>query len=292
VISPLQSQASNITPILNLSNSTNGTLKTYEKCYRDLKISRQLGIGVFGIVYQGQKKDRSLIAIKQLLIDGEITADYLLQVSNTSQTLVGLQHPNLVSFYGMTVAGPLCLVSEYIEGASLVELIKTNTPLTPKIISQIVFGVAKAMAHLHKNNVVHGILASRNILVDNNGNPKLTDFGLMSILPKDNLMTSDLAPIRWYAPEYIANINKTYEKTSDVWCFGVVLWEIVERKEPFAGMDPLQVVSKVTTEKLRLHIPEHCEPTVLSELMFKCWKEDPAQRVTFQDICQLCTSRL
>jgi serine/threonine protein kinase len=93
---------------------------------------------------------------------------------------------------------------------------------------------------------------------------------------------SNIGPIRWMAPESLS-FNE-YSKASDIWSFGIVVWEIITRKEPHTDIDPIEVGVRIRDEHLVPPIPEDCDP-MWRDLMLKCWNTDPEQRPTFDDIC-------
>jgi serine/threonine protein kinase len=139
--------------------------------------------------------------------------------------------------------------------------------------------------HLHEHNIVHRDLAARNILLTGSGDPKISDFGMSRILQKEEegKTKKNLGPIRWMAPESLA--QRTYSKKSDVWSFGIVVYEIVARREPHTEVNPLEVGLLIRDRHLTPKIPSHCPP-ILREVMQLCWQADPNQRPSFKEICR------
>ncbi len=188
-------------------------------------------------------------------------------------------HPNIVQLLGISTDGPYPLVIlEYCNNGSLDNLLfDTNQkiPMTQQI--HIATGIAKGLYHLHTNNIVHRDLAARNILM-HNGEPKISDFGMSRALKEATQAgktTSNIGPIRWMAPESIA--NQTYSFKSDVWMFGIILYEITARQEPHIGEDILNTGIKIRDSGLPPTIPEDCPP-LLREIMQMCWNTDPNAR--------------
>jgi serine/threonine protein kinase len=201
-------------------------------------------------------------------------------------------HRNVVQILGVSIDGPEpIIVLEYCAGGSLDILLyrNKNIPISNKRKIDLVRGIASGMLHLHTHNIVHRDLAARNILLtqeNENGEPKISDFGMSRILEKKDSgqTTSSVGPVCWMAPESVA--NGIYSKKSDVWSFGIVVYEIVARREPHYNMDLVTVAIEIKENGLTPKIPHDC-PSTLRELMEMCWQKDPNQRPTFETICKM-----
>jgi len=194
-------------------------------------------------------------------------------------------HPNVVQVFGVSLDGPQpVIVLEYCNGGSLDKLLcDSKVKLNEEYKIQLVRGIAAGLFHLHKHNIVHRDLAARNILLANSNEPKISDFGMSRILQEMEGKTySNIGPIRWMAPESIG--QRKYSKQSDVWSFGIVVWEIAAQSEPHTDVDPVDVGALIRDEGLTPKIPNDCPP-ILRELMEMCWKKDPNQRPNFEAIC-------
>ena len=140
-------------------------------------------------------------------------------------------------------------------------------------------------------NIYTQDLAARNVMVDKDEICKVGDFGLLRELPKDEdiyVATTKMPfPIRWMAPESL--MKKEFSPASDVWSFGVVMWEMFSpREKPYDGMDNTQVAVNVN-QGMRLAIPEPYPPTVES-IMKACWQHNPSKRPSFLLIASLLTN--
>jgi serine/threonine protein kinase len=176
---------------------------------------------------------------------------------------------------------------EYCAGGSLDKyLFGTDIQLTEETTISLVAGIAKGMLHLHKNNIIHRDLAARNILLTEAKQPKISDFGMSRLLQQqqEGKTNTNVGPLRWMAPESLA--DRTYSTKSDVWTFGIVVWEIVAKQEPHLDQDPLNVGKLIRDEFLVPKIPSQCPP-ILAEIMQMCWKPKPDERPDFEEICKL-----
>ncbi len=145
-------------------------------------------------------------------------------------------------------------------------------------------GVAAGMAHLHLEGIVHRDLAARNILLTENKDPKVADFGLARITQDTDdpqHTKSDVGPVKWMSPESIR--DREYSSKSDVWSFGCIVYEIMTRSVPFAELAAIQVATRVVYENLRLPVPQNA-PLWLGNLMDRCFAYNKAQRPDFHEL--------
>lgn len=144
--------------------------------------------------------------------------------------------------------------------------------------------VAKGMNCLHTSvpTIVHRDLKSPNLLVDNNWNVKVCDFGLSRLKHSTFLSSKSTAGTpEWMAPEVLRN-EQSNEKC-DVYSFGVILWELATLRMPWGGMNPMQVVGAVGFQDRRLEIPKEIDPLV-ARIIWECWQKDPNLRPSFAQL--------
>jgi len=150
--------------------------------------------------------------------------------------------------------------------------------------------VAEGMSHLHNYNIIHRDLAARNILLSNSniddGCLKVSDFGMSRVLQQDieYKTKSGVGPVCWMAPESIN--QRIFSKKSDVWMFGVLVYEIAARREPHTDKSRLTISLEIGENFLTPTIPNDCPPK-LRQLMEMCWNKQPDQRPNFQMICKI-----
>ncbi|KAJ8374266.1 hypothetical protein SKAU_G00048460 [Synaphobranchus kaupii] len=167
------------------------------------------------------------------------------------------------------------IVTEFMENGALDSFLRLNDgQFTVIQLVGMLRGIAAGMKYLSDMNYVHRDLAARNILVNSNLVCKVSDFGLSRFLeddPNDPTYTSSLGgkiPIRWTAPEAIA--YRKFTSASDVWSYGIVMWEVMSYGErPYWDMSNQDVINAVEQD-YRLPPPMDC-PTALHQLMLDCW---------------------
>ncbi|KAL7644489.1 UNVERIFIED_CONTAM: hypothetical protein RMT77_005321 [Armadillidium vulgare] len=260
----------------------------------------ELGEGAFGKVYLGIMKDTErksvYVAIKTMKSLG-IEAQR--EIKREAEMMNKLKHDKIITFFGLSQEnGTLFMLFEYMELGDLnhylrlhndeVTLSVENTspegPLTTKDCLFVSVQVASGMEYLASKHYVHRDLATRNCLVANDLNVKIGDFGMSrDIYTSDYYEIGDnaLLPVRWMPPESILYRRFTIE--SDIWSFGVLLWEIFTGgKQPWYGYTNQEVITQITSENI-LPYPEKC-PFDIYELMKFCWAKQPQERMTMKDL--------
>ncbi|RLO07836.1 hypothetical protein DYB28_008786, partial [Aphanomyces astaci] len=142
------------------------------------------------------------------------------------------------------------------------------------------------MNYLHLCNIMHRDLKSANVLLDVFGTVKISDFGLSCVLEAGTSsdLTAETGTYRWMAPEVIG--HEPYSAKADVYSFGVILWEMIGKDQPFKGMTPIQAAFAVARQSLRPAFPD-VTPSCLRTLVNRCWHQNPADRPTFAAILDM-----
>ncbi|XP_068174605.1 ephrin type-B receptor 3-like isoform X6 [Antennarius striatus] len=256
-----------------------------------VKIEEVIGAGEFGEVCRGRLKlpgrREIIVAIKTLKVGytDRQRRDFLSEASIMGQ----FDHPNIIRLEGVvTKSRPVMIVTEFMENGALDSFLRLNDgQFTVIQLVGMLRGIAAGMKYLSDMNYVHRDLAARNILVNSNLVCKVSDFGLSRFLEDDATdptYTSSLGgkiPIRWTAPEAIA--YRKFTSASDVWSYGIVMWEVMSYGErPYWDMSNQDVINAVEQD-YRLPPPMDC-PTALHQLMLDCWVKERNLRPKFAQI--------
>ncbi|XP_017782387.1 PREDICTED: mitogen-activated protein kinase kinase kinase 11-like isoform X2 [Nicrophorus vespilloides] len=272
-------------------NSIISDIHPIEINFNELELEEVIGVGGFGKVYRGLWNNRE-VAVKAARQDPDADISLTLKnVVNEAKLFELLDHENIVSLVGVCLQEPnMCLVLEYCRGGSLNRVL-AGRKIRPDVLVDWAIQIARGMDYLHCGapiSLIHRDLKSSNVLlsdtIENDGlqfkTLKITDFGLAREVYKTTRM-SQAGTYAWMAPEVIR--NSTFSKASDVWSYGVLLWELLTGETPYKGIDTLAVAYGVAANKLTLPIPSTC-PQPWRELMEACWESDPHRRPYFVDI--------
>ena len=271
---------------------------------------RDLGQGQFGVVVQAEAKnivpgvEKSTVAIKVLKEGASMQVKR--EFFREATLMHTFDHPNIVKLLGVCIdQEPLCMVFEFMELGDLNNFLRQNAPqkwgshpsltrsghfqpkqagLTIQQLVNICINIAAGLEYLAQNHFVHRDMATRNCLVSSNLLVKISDFGLsQDIYSTDyfRLGDSELLPIRWMPPESIMYAKFTVQ--SDIWSFGVVLWEVFSfGVQPYYSLSNEEVVQHVRDGNVMTR-PEGC-PQEIYDLMLDCWAMSAEDRPTAGEI--------
>ncbi|XP_042365393.1 muscle, skeletal receptor tyrosine-protein kinase [Plectropomus leopardus] len=292
----------------------NSKLLALEYPRNNIQYVRDIGEGAFGRVFQARApgllpmESFTMVAVKML--KEEASADMQNDFQREAALMAQFDHPNIVRLLGVCAVGkPMCLMFEYMAHGDLNEFLRRRSPnqsvrtLSRASLSGRSFSseleagllscaeqlsiskqIAAGMAYLSERKFVHRDLATRNCLVGEEMVVKIADFGLSrNIYSADYYKANenDAIPIRWMPPESI--FYNRYTTESDVWAYGVVLWEIFSNgMQPYYGMGHEEVIYYVRDGHI-LSCPENC-PLELYNLMRLCWSTPPSDRPSFSSI--------
>jgi serine/threonine protein kinase len=252
---------------------------------QDLTFVRKVGEGAFSEVWEGYWNGVH-VAIKKLksMVDDELfQARFLREVESLRKG----NHQNVVMFFGVCLR-PACIITEFMAGGNLYDLLhKTGMKMSTALVVKLALDLAVGLLHLHSLTILHRDLTSLNILLDEMGNIKISDFGLSREKTQEGSMTMTLGGIcnpRWRPPEITKNIGHYSEKV-DVYSFALVVWEILTGELPFSNLDGPQAAAQVAYTGLRPVIPPTC-PAPLRNLLQRCWADDAKLRPDFKEIVE------
>ncbi|TGZ69050.1 hypothetical protein CRM22_003953 [Opisthorchis felineus] len=249
-----------------------------------LVLLEQLGAGQFGEVWKGRWNGSMDVAIKTLKPGTMSKEDFLKE----ARIMKRLHHPKLVRLYAVVTADPIYIVTELMSLGSLLHYLRDGPGrnLELKLLIDMVAQIASGMAHLEKERYIHRDLAARNVLVSENNTVKVADFGLARII--DTASETYTAkqgaqfPIKWTAPE--AALLGRFTVKSDVWSFGIVIYEIVTHGQtPYPSMNNTQTLQQVESG-YRMPRPPSC-PDPVYQVMLRTWDTIPDKRPTFDSLC-------
>ncbi|KAK4261697.1 hypothetical protein QN277_004657 [Acacia crassicarpa] len=249
-----------------------------------LKFEDKVGSGSFGDLYKGTYCSQ-VVAIK--VLKPELTnTDMLREFAQEVYIMRKIRHRNVVQFIGACTRPPNpCIVTEFMSRGSLYDFLHKQRGVfkLPSLL-KVAIDVSKGMNYLHQNNIIHRDLKTANLLMDENEVVKVADFGVARVKIQSGVMTAETGTYRWMAPEIIE--HKPYDQKADVFSFGITLWELLTRELPYSYLTPLQAAVGVVQKGLRPTIPKSTHPR-LSELLQRCWQQDPKDRPEFSEIIEI-----
>ncbi|XP_007467061.1 PREDICTED: mitogen-activated protein kinase kinase kinase MLK4-like, partial [Lipotes vexillifer] len=280
--------------------------------FERLELQELIGAGGFGQVYRATWQGQE-VAVKAARRDPDQDAAAAAEsVRREARLFAMLRHPNIIELRGVCLRQPhLCLVLEFARGGALNRALAAANAapdprapgprrarrIPPHVLVNWAVQIARGMLYLHEEAVVpilHRDLKSSNILLlekiehDDvcNKTLKITDFGLAREWHRTTRMSA-AGTYAWMAPEVIK--SSLFSKGSDIWSYGVVLWELLTGEVPYRGIDGLAVAYGVAVNKLTLPIPSTC-PEPFAKLMKECWQQDPHIRPSFALILEQLTA--
>ncbi|KAH3764245.1 Tyrosine-protein kinase Src42A [Pelomyxa schiedti] len=283
-----------ISPVCDVASSTRNEPRLPDSSFQltEVQIIGVLGEGAFGTVWQGLWQGTTPVALKELKANDSVA------FLNEVHLLTQLRHPNVVAYFGIyRQVDRIFMCTELIPGGNLLSYLRQHGP-SLSVYDLCIIGkeAAAGMVYLSSRGVVHRDIAARNLLVKqevHGFNIKVADFGL-SVLGQHSRQTQATFPLKWTAPEAID--NGIFTSFSDVWSFGVTLWEIFTLgEEPYSRFRTAEVLEHLRPpECYRLPCPNLLQSSPSSpspspshtiyNLMLSCWDSKPASRPSFSII--------
>ncbi|KRG04928.1 focal adhesion kinase 1 isoform X1 [Drosophila mojavensis] len=282
------------------------TVRNYELDRSQIVLSAKIGVGQFGDVYVGtytvpisakaknkrseraQNSSDAKYTVMQVAVktckaneDPEKTENFLAE----AYIMQKFHHPHIIRLIGICSVMPIWIVMELAQLGELRAYLKANSErLTHGTLLQYCYQLSTALSYLESKKFVHRDIAARNVLVSSPTCVKLADFGLSRWVSDQSYYHSTptvALPIKWMSPESI-NFRR-FTTASDVWMFGVCIWEILMLGvKPFQGVKNSDVITKLENGE-RLPLPPNCPPRLYS-LMSQCWAYEPLKRPNFKRI--------
>jgi len=255
----------------------------------EIQLGERIGIGSYGEVHRGLWRGTE-VAVKRFL-DQDLSQHLMREFETEVDLMRRLRHPNVILLMGAVTKTPnLSIVTEFLHRGSLYKLL--HRPQPPQVTAalsearrmRMALDVAKGMHYLHSCDpiIVHRDLKSPNLLVDKHWMVKVCDFGLSRMKNHTFLSSkSNAGTPEWMAPEVLR--NEPSDEKSDIWSYGVIFWELLTLKEPWNGLNPMQVVGAVGFSGNSLAIPEDARPEAKS-LCEDCFRGNAKDRPSFLEI--------
>ncbi|KAJ4927646.1 hypothetical protein JOQ06_015453 [Pogonophryne albipinna] len=260
--------------------------RDYEIQRDRIELGRCIGEGQFGDVHQGvyNSPDHPDLAVAIKTCKNCTSDSVREKFLQEALTMRQFDHPNIVKLIGVITENPVWIIMELCtlgELRSFLQVRKYNLDLATLIL--FAYQLSTALAYLESKRFVHRDIAARNVLVSSVDCVMLGDFGLSRYMEDSSYYKASKGklPIKWMAPESI-NFRR-FTSASDVWMFGVCMWEILMYGiKPFQGVKNNDVIGRIENGE-RLAMPPQCPPTFYS-LMTKCWSYDPSKRPRFTEL--------
>lgn len=245
------------------------------------RIIREIGEGGMSIVYLAHDLilDRD-VAVKVLKYDLQNNPQTTRRFEREAMAISELSHPNIVSIYDVgNDHGMQYLVMEYVDGTNLKEYLRDNFPLPLERIQSIMEQILSAVAQAHSLGIIHRDLKPLNILMDKEGNIKISDFGIAMALNDEGMTQTNsvLGTVHYLSPEQACGSQAT--KRSDIYSLGVILYELLTGSVPFVGETPVSVAIKHSRNELpSVRKKDPSIPQSLENIITRATAKDPTDR--------------
>jgi serine/threonine protein kinase/ankyrin repeat protein len=260
--------------------------------WEELSVEDIIGEGSFGVVrvatWRGMK-----VAVKELKIGTTIgnPREEFTDLKREAITMARVcNHDNVVPLVGMVLEPVPSVIMTFMPGGSVEDLLVLPGPRSIRkyvkwfAVLKMLRDAAAGVLHLHCQGVIHRDLSARNLLVDSTGAVRVADFGFARI-KDDNLSkgytVQHVGPIKWMSPEALR--LKKFSEKSDVFAFGVTMWEIIKGQRPWPGKDSMDVVFRVCSGE-RMKLPENCPNDTIPNLIALCWSQEERERPTMKEL--------
>ena len=264
--------------------NTDSGVGTRIRCFGDYELLEEIGRGGMGVVYKARQLSlgRRPVALKMILSGRLATEHEIRSFYAEAKAAAGLSHPNIVQIHEIKEhQGHHYFTMQLVEGRDLegqIEQFIGNFRASVQLIRT----VARAVHYAHVHGIVHRDLKPANILIDAEGTPLLTDFGLAKSTQLDKSKTLSgvmLGTVHYMAPEQVRGGSRHAGEPADVFSLGVILYRLITGRLPFRGSTPYEILQQIVeTEPEK---PSAINPRVdaaLEEICFKCIAKDPKQR--------------
>ena len=249
----------------------------------DYELLEEIGRGGQGVVFRARQKSLNrIVALKVIGLGQWATKAHLKRFRLEAEAAASLDHPCIVPIYEVGERDGQCYFSmKFVEGGQLDEVVK-HTPMSIRQAAELIAKVARTVHYAHEHGILHRDIKPGNILLDTNGEPHLTDFGLARLVESESTVTRTLEVLgtpSYMAPEQAAGNNTELTNATDVYGLGAVLYQLLTGHPPFAGGTTYETIKLLLETEPRP--PRLWNPKVdrdLSTICLKCLEKDPQRR--------------
>jgi serine/threonine protein kinase len=251
--------------------------------FGDYELLEEVGRGGQGVVFRARQKSLNrTVALKVISLGQWASKDHLKRFRREAEAAASLDHPSIVPIYEVGERDGSCYFSmKFVEGGQLDEVVG-RTPISVRHAAELIAKIARTVHYAHEHGILHRDIKPGNILLDSNGEPHLTDFGLARLLDAQSSVTRTIDVLGtpgYMAPEQAAGETRKLSKATDVYGLGAVLYQLLTGQPPFAGGTTYETIRLLRDTEPRP--PRQLNPKIdrdLSTICLKCLEKDPARR--------------
>src|SRR5437867_2426154 len=251
--------------------------------FGDYELLEEIGRGGQGVVYRARQKSLNrTVALKVIGLGHWATEAHLKRFRREAESAASLEHPCIVPIYEVGERDGSCYFSmKFIEGGQLDEVVRSE-PITIRRAVELIAKVARIVHYAHEHHILHRDIKPGNILLDQKGEPHLTDFGLARLVETESTVTRTMEVLgtpSYMAPEQAMGNNAQLTSATDVYGLGAVLYQLLTGHPPFAGGTTYETIRLVLDTEPRQ--PRLWSPKVdrdVSTICLKCLEKDPKRR--------------
>ena len=251
--------------------------------FGDYELLEEIGRGGQGVVYRARQKSLNrTVALKVIALGQWSSTPHLKRFRHEAEAAASLEHPQIVPIYEIGERDGSCYFSmQFIEGGQLDQILKRE-PMSPRRAAELLVKIARTVQFAHEHGILHRDIKPGNILVDKNGEPHLTDFGLARLIEQQSTVTNSfdvLGTPSYMSPEQAAGRTKELTAAADVYSLGAVFYQMLTGEPPFAGGTTYETIRMVLESEPRN--PRTRNPKVdvdLATICLKCLEKDTTRR--------------
>jgi len=251
--------------------------------FGDYELLEQIGRGGQGVVFRARQKSLNrTVALKVISLGQWASKAHLKRFRREAEAAAGLDHPAIVPIYEVGERDGSCYFSmKFVEGGQLDEVVR-RSPMSIRQAVELIAKVARTVHYAHEHGILHRDIKPGNILLDEKGEPHLTDFGLARLIESESTVTRTMEVLgtpSYMAPEQAVGNNAAVNNTTDVYGLGAVLYQLLTGHPPFAGGTTYETIKLVLdTEPRQLRLLNPKIDRDLSTICLKCLEKDPKRR--------------